>query len=76
MRLRTCIDYIFFSGKSKFDVQHLTEVEIMMGFKTIIMIHNNKGWFPSQTIADHRSQVTGDRKESCFHIIAKKSQYM
>ena len=41
-----------------------------------------KGWFPndrrrSQTIADRRSQIADDRKESCFHIIAddrKRSQ--
>ena len=41
-----------------------------------------QGWFPydrrrSQTIADRRSQIADDRKESCFHIIAddrKRSQ--
>ena len=42
----------------------------------------SKGWFPhdrrrSQTIADRKSQIADDRKESCFHIIAddrKRSQ--
>ena len=41
-----------------------------------------KSWFPydrrrSQTIADRKSQITDDRKESCFHMIAddrKRSQ--
>ena len=37
--------------------------------------YDTKGWFPydhrrSQTIADRRSQIADDRKESCFHIIA------
>jgi len=43
---------------------------------------SDKGWFPydrrrSQTIADRKSQIADDRKESCFHIIAddrKRSQ--
>ena len=53
------------------------------GYTEILLLHFlTKGWFPydrrrSQTIADRKSQIADDRKESCFHIIAgdcKRSQ--
>ena len=65
-----CIPPSRFRGFLQVLISHASKIRLLRQFVLV-----RKGWFPyhcrrSQTIADRKSQIADDRKESCFHIIA------